>query len=876
MLNGMTRWVTNLVRNLVRKDVVDGALDDELTTSVELLTEEKIEAGCSPAEARRLALVQLGGEQVKERVRQARTGYAADQIAQDLRYGLRTLAKAPGFTVVAVVILALGIGLNVTAFGAINALLLRPVPYPSADQLVGLNERAKGSSGNMSVSLANFADWHDRQRVFSALAAYQPTRVSLTGAGEAESVEGLAATAGLFAALGVRPVEGRTFVRGDDQPGAPPVVVISDLLWRRRFDARPLAGSSISVNGVPSTVIGIMPPGFCFPDRAQIWYPLTLNRTTLSRAGHNSWAVARLNPGRTLDDARAEMLSIGHQLAREYPDVNKDIEPLLIPLHEVIVETDIRVAVLASMAAVAFVLLIGCANLANLVLARGSTRGREMAVRSALGAGRGRIVRQLLTESLLLAGAGTAAGLAVGWLGLGAVAASLPADAPLWLRLDIDPTVMGFAALLMLVTTVVFGLAPALRVSRPNLREDLSESGGRTDSGRVSRVQGTLVAVEVALALVLLVCTGLMTRAFLGLLMTDPGFRSKNVMTMRVSLPKASYSSADSLRLFYTNALDAVRQIPGVQHAGAGTRLPSQQANWVPMIIPERTVVRSASGRFPAHAVVATPGYFESLGIRRLHGRTFTPQDSRLDRPGSVIVNRTFAERHWPAGDPIGRRLKYWMGPNEESEWLTVVGVVDDVLNGKGNAPTTTYFPLEQEPTRTMLLVVKASSDPSALVPLIRQQLAHVDRNLPLSQVQSMSAVVDEFLWLPQLFTRLFAVFGFLALVLAAVGVYGVLAYTVSRRTRELGIRAALGADPGQIRRLVLRQGLVPALAGIVIGVGISLGVTRTLRSLLFGVSPTDPLSFVVMTGVLLAAALVACYLPARRASRVDPLVALR
>ncbi len=802
--------------------------------------------------------------------------YLIDQLAQDLRYGVRALARTPGFTMVAMGVLALGIGLNVVGFGSINAILLRPLPYPDAHELVGINECYKGSAQGVSVSLANFADWHDRQRVFSALAAFHPTRVSLTDAGETDSVEALAATADLFAVLGVAPVEGRTFVPEDDQPGAPPVVVISDNLWRRRFNAAPLVGSTVRVDGVPSTVIGIMPRGFCFPDRAQLWHPLTVSRATLNRANHSVWAVARLHAGRTIEEARAEMRVIGDQLAREYPDAIGKIEPVVMPVRHLMIETEIRLAVLLSMAGAGFVLLIGCANLVNLLLARGSARGREMAVRSALGASRGRLARQLVVESLLLAAGGTGAGLVLGRLGLNAIAASLPVGPPLWLRLDIDVTVLGFAVLLMLVTTVVVGLVPALRASKPNLREDLSESGGPTTAGRVGRVHRTLVVVEMAVALVLLVCTGLMTRAFLTVLLAKRGFHAEHVVTMRVLPPRASYSSAESLRLFYSSLLDAVRQLPGVREAAAGTRLPSQQANWVPMVIPEGTAAESANGRFSAHAVVVTPRYFESLGIRLLHGRTFTATDDRPGTVASVVVNHTFVERHWPAGDPIGRRLKYWMGPNNESEWLTVVGVVDDVLNRQNNDPITTYYPLEQVPAREVALIVKGSSDPSLLVPAIRQVLTRLDSGVPLSEVRTMDAVVDEFLWQPRFFARLFAVSGFLALVLAAVGVYGVMAYGVSRRTREIGIRAALGATAGCIIRLVLRQGLVPALTGILIGLGLSLAATRTLRSLLLGVSPIDPMSYVVMTGVLLAAALLACYLPARRASRVDPLVALR
>jgi putative ABC transport system permease protein len=367
-----------------------------------------------------------------------------------------------------------------------------------------------------------------------------------------------------------------------------------------------------------------------------------------------------------------------------------------------------------------------------------------------------------------------------------------------------------------------------------------------------------------------------MTRAFLTLLLTDPGFRAEQAITMTVSPPSASYTSGESLRRFYKSLLDAIRQVPGVREAAAGTRLPVQQASWVPAIIPEGSVAQPPTERFPAQAVVVTPGYFHSLGIRLLQGRIFTTTDDRPDGPPSVVVNRSFVERHWPADDPIGRRLKFWNGPQSTSDWFTVVGVVDDVLNWKENGPSMIYLPLEQNPVRTMALIVKGSVDPFPLVPAIRRELARLDSNVPLSEVRSMDAVVNEFLWRPRLFARLFAVSGLLALVLAALGVYGVLAYSVARRTREIGIRATLGATQGCLIRLVLRQGLTSALLGIVIGLGFSLAATRALRSLLFEVSPTDPLSYLVMTGVLLAAALLACYLPARHASRIDPLAALR
>jgi putative ABC transport system permease protein len=802
--------------------------------------------------------------------------HRTEQIVQDLRCTVRALARAPGFAAVAVGVMALGIGLNVVGFGSINALWLRPLPFPDAHQLVGIAECYGGSSQGTAASLANFFDWQDRQKTFRALAAYQPTRVSLTSEGETDSVEALAATVDLFAVLGVAPAAGRTFVADDAQPGAPPVVVLSDNLWRRRYQGALLVGSTVKVDGVSSTVIGIMPPGFGFPDRTQLWLPLAVNRATLNRAAGNVWAVARLREGRTLPDARAEMRVIGNQLAREYPEAVGKLEPLLMPLPHMLVETDIRLAVLLSMAGAGFVLLIGCLNLANLFLARGCSRSREMAVRSALGASRGRLVRQLLAESLLLAVGGTAIGLVLGRAGLDAVVASLPEMPPLWLKLDIDATVLAFAVLLMLVTAVGVGLVPALRASKPDLREDLSESGALAGSGHASRAHRTLVVVEMAMALVLLVCTGLMTRAFLTMFLAEPGFRAEHRITMRVSPPRATYSSPESLRHFHSSLLDAIRQIPGVQAAAAGTRLPSQQANWVPAVIPENTVAHSPSGRFSAHAVVVTPGYFESLGIRLRQGRTFTAGDDRLDTVASVVINRTFAEQHWPTGDPIGRRLKLWLGPTNQSDWFTVVGVVDDVLSGRNNAPITTYFPSEQVPVRDLTLIVKGAADPAPFVPAIRRELSRLDSGVPLSEIRTMEAVLDEWLWQPRFFMRLFGASGLLALVLAAVGIYGVMAYGISRRTREIGIRAALGATQGRLVRLVLRQGLVSALVGIALGLALSLVATRALRSLLLGVSPLDPLSYIVMTGVLLAAAMLACYLPARRASRVDPLVALR
>lgn len=809
-----------------------------------------------------------------------RTGGSVQTVRdtlRDFRHAARSLARAPGFTVAASAILALGIGLNVTMFSVVNAFLLRPLPYPDDDRLVHLDERTTGQRGTMKVALANFADWQDRQRAFAGMAAYQRTRVSLAGDGDAESVDALATTTALFDVLRVSPAMGRGFLDEDEQAD---VVVISDLLWRRRYGGKQIVGTTIEINGAPHTVVGIMPPGFSFPERASLWLPVPISRTPEDRSGHAWWVVARLADGRTLGQARAEMTEIGRQLAREYPDLlrsgPREVEPIVVPYRDEIVEPEIRGAVVSGMAAVGFVLVLACVNIANLLLARGSDRGRELALRVALGAGRWRVVRQLLSESILLAGLGALGGLVVARFGVAAADAALPLAAPAWLRPDIDLTVLAFSAGLLVATSVAFGLLPAMRASHLDLRAGLGDAGGRASSARAGGLRQGLVVLEVALAMVLLVSAALMTRAFLDVLRHEPGFRAEGVVTMQVSPPRADYPTPDAYGAFHAELLDAIRGIPGVLQAGAGTWLPSRQANWVPMILPERTVVSSETGRFPATAVVVTPGYFESLGIARIHGRTFTERDGVAGTPGVVIVNRTFVDLHWPGSDPTGRRLKYWMGPGNESEWLTVVGVVDDVLGGKSNAPITTYYPLAQIPRRTLTFSVRTASDPLAAVLPIRQRLARLDPDVPLVAIQPMADVVDELYWMPRTLMRVFGVFGIFALALAGAGVYGVLAYSVSRRTREIGIRTALGANQGQIRNLVLRQGLTPTVVGMVIGLGASLATTRLLEGLLSGVSPTDPWSFGLTTIALLGAALVACYVPARRAVRADPLVALR
>lgn len=800
-------------------------------------------------------------------------------LVLDLRFASRLLAAHRGFALVALLLLAIGIGVNVSVFSFVNGLMLRPLPYPNQERLVWVDERTPAGPDGMSVSFADFADWQARQRVFDALAAFIGSELTFTGGEQAESVQGVLATGDLFRVLGVAPLAGRVFGPDDDKPGAAPVVVIGYGLWQSRFGGMPVVGREVVVNGSLRTVVGVMPAGFNFPEFAEAWVPAALDAAAANRAAHGYFVVATLAPGVPIERARTDMSAIARQLAQEHPDTNSLIDALVVPIRHKLWGRGMGLDFLALMGAAGVFLLITCANLANLLLARAIERGREMAVRAALGASHWRIIRLLLTEGMLLAALGTAGGLLLGGWGRDALLALVPVAIPKWIHFDIDATVVAFAALLAVGTTLLFTLAPSLRASRPHLPAALREASTRSITKRGGRFFSVLVATQVALALVLLVGAGLMARSMINLLQSDPGFRPGNVLTLRVTISRSAYPDSDARRRFYVELMDRLSALPGVRRAGAATVLPTRDANWVPQIVPEGTAASTPlGGFFVANQVVVTPGYFDALGIRVIRGRGFTARDDHPGGPGVAIVNESFVRQHWPTGDPIGHRLQYRAGPgNNESPWLTVVGVVSDVLYRDTRQRAVTYLPHQQQPARGMNLAIWTATDPVTLAASVRRVIAGMDANIAPADIQSMDKVLASSRWQPLVISWLLGIFGILALILASVGIYGVVVYTVSRRTHEIGIRMALGADTRQVRRSVLRRTLAPVGAGVLVGLLASYVVGGLLRPLLYAPSPSDlAITLGGMTLVLLGVAAAACYVPARRASRMDPIVALR
>jgi putative ABC transport system permease protein len=800
-----------------------------------------------------------------------------DNLVADLRYAVRTFRRNPVFTIGGVLTLALGIGANVAVFAFVNGLLLRPLPYPEPDRLVAIEETFPSEPGvGMPVSYLNFVDWHARQHAFAAIALYDDANMVLTGAGEAERVFGTRASAALFRGLGVSPALGRTFSPDEDRLGAPPVVVISHDLWQRRFAGEPVLGRGLVVDDVPRTIVGVMPPGFGFPDATALWIPAAIDPTEYPRGRHSFSCLARLKPGVTIADATTEMRAIAGQLAREYPADNEGVGVTLNALRGNLVPAQATLGFSLLMGTVGFVLLIACANLANLMLARAATRGQEMAVRVALGATRARLVRQSLTESGLLAASGAGLGLLAGALGRDALVALVPVNLPAWLKFEIDGTVAAFALLLAALTTMLVGLIPALRSSRPAVAPGLAASGVRVTGGR-DWPRATLIASEVALAAVLLVGSGLMMRALATVLAIDPGLRAANVWSGRLAIPPVRYATANQQRAFYTQVLDQVRTLPGVRRASAVSSLPMSGSYTSRGVTIEGRPAAAPNEELLAVLCVALPDYFETLGIRVLRGRTFTDRDGLPGTLPVAIVNETFVRRYMPPGDPIGRRVSLGTGTDDEP-WMTLVGVVADVRHESldADADAGLFVPYNQRPVSSMTLVVRAHSASFTLTEPIRRIVSRIDRDRPLFAVRTLEQVMARSIWQSRLFTWLFVVFGGVALALASIGVYSVISYSVTQRTREIGLRLALGAGQGQIRWVVMRHGLALVCVGLAAGLTGATMVGRVLRSWLQGVSPTDPVTYAMVSFVLIAAASAACFVPSRRATRIDPMATLR
>lgn len=805
-----------------------------------------------------------------------------ETILQDLRYAARTLARTPGFTAVAVATLALGIGATTAIWSLVDAVLLRPLPFSEPDRLAAVWMTGGQGGERYPMSEADLRDWRARNRAFAQVSAFVETRFALTGEGEPELLSGAWVTSNFFATLGVRPLLGRAPLPEDDRPAAEAAVVLSHGFWRRRFAADPrVVGRTVALDGSRLTVLGVMPPEVAFPPGSygpvELWTVLK-DAPPPRRGPYYLNGVARLAPGVTLEGARAELAVIGRAIERDNPLSNAGARFAAAPLADDLVG-NVRPALLVLLGAVGFVLLIAAANVANLLLVRAAGREREMAVRAALGAGRRRIARQLLTESVLLAAAGAAAGLLLAWWGVELLPRFAPAALP---RLDgvaLDGRVLGFTALLTLATGLLFGLAPALQGSRRDLHAGLKEGGRSGDSPGRQRLRRLVVASEVAAALVLLVGAGLLLASYWRLQGTSAGIRPEGVWTTQVELPSARYEEDRQVIAFYRELLARIEALPGVRSAGVGISLPPHMLTMTDGFTPEGHTV--PPGRSAPLAVLdfVSPGYFQTLGVPLLAGRPFGPAD-REEAPGVVIVNRTLARRHFPQG-AVGRRLKIGGPERPDNAWLEIVGVVADVKYGGLAAPAEPayYLPTGQLASHGMRLVVRADGRDAAAAGLaarVRQTVRGLDRDLPVEAVRPLPGLVAESIAAPRLRTQLIGAFGALALVLAAIGIYGVLAYTVAQRTREVGIRMALGAGRGGVTRLVLGEMLGVVLGGLAVGLAAAFALTRLLRGLLFEIAPTDPRIFVGVPLLLAVCALLAAYLPARRAARVEPVVALR
>lgn len=817
---------------------------------------------------------------------------------QDLRYGCRMLLNSPGFTGLAVLALALGIGANSTIFSLVNALLLRPLPVERPEQLAAVYTSDFSSGDYGTSSYPDYLDFRDRNQVFSGLVAYTVTPFSLNVDGANERAFGEVVSGNYFADLGIKMALGRGFLPEEDQtPGSHPVAVIGHKLWQGRFGGNPaIVGRSVTINGHAFTVVGVAEEkyfGLLRGLAAELWVPAMMMKQALpgsdnlvERGSRSFFVMGRLKPGVTLDQAQANFGSIAEQLFKEWPQRWNNIrnEPRrisLVPESEARVMPDVRTPVVIFMAllmaVVGLVLLIACANVANLLLARAAARRKEIAIRLALGAGRGRLIRQLLTESVLLAVLGGVGGLLLAMWGVELLMAfKPPVPIPLEIDLGIDWRVLGFTFAVALLTGVLFGLAPALAASRPDLVASLKDEAGAVGARRGrGRLRGTFVIVQVALSLLLLICSGLFLRSLSNASSIDPGFDADNLLVMAMDLQLQGYNETTG-RSFSNQLLDRVRALPGVESASITDALPLGLDSARRGISIEGYTAQPGEST-EVNSAYVTPGYFETLRIPVMQGRAFDGQD-RVGAPGAVMINEAFARRYWPGQDALGKRIQRGSGNNNNSPFLEVVGVVKDGKYATLGEEATPFFYLNlaQDYLSAPTLIVRTSGNPLTQLASVRNEIAGLDKSLPLFDVKTMRQHLGLALLPARLAGSVLGVFGLVALILAASGIYGVMAYSVAQRTREIGIRMALGARAVDVLKLVVRQGMTLVVIGVVIGLTGAVALTRMMTSLLYGVGATDPVTFIGVSALLASVALLACYLPARRATKVDPLVALR
>jgi predicted permease len=804
-------------------------------------------------------------------------------LLQDLRYGARMLWKRPGFTLIAVITLALGIGANTAIFSVIDALMLRPLPFREPDKLFQVWEsNVKLGYNEMDASYPNFADWRDQNQVFEQIAIYSDSTFNMTGAAEPERIEGAVVAPAFFPLLGVKPVLGRVLAPEEDHPNKVFSVVMSERLWRRRFNSDPqIIGRTISLDTESFTVVGVVPnisnlAGL--PNDTEVWISISQAYGFDNRRGHGYLVMARLKQGVTREQAQADMDRIAGSLAVRHPDSNTDHGVRLIPLQEQIVG-DYKLALLALLGAVLFVLLIASANVANMLLARAAGRQKEISIRAALGAGRLRLVRQLLAESLLLAGLGGAAGLLLAVWGVYLLVAFGPAELPRAGEVAVNMRALGFTFAVSLLTGIIFGLAPALQASRPDLNETLKE-GVRDATGGAGhrRMRSLLVVSEIALSLALLVGAGLLMRSFLKLQAVAPGFNPNNMLTMRVSLEGPNYEKAESRIAFYDQLLDKIKALPGVQSVGARYHIPLVPAdNYANLAFAIEGRMSDPANRPTAYYNTVSPDLFRTMEIPVSKGRPFNEHDDqRAQRV--IVINETLARRYFPGEDPVGKRMTLNDENPKEEDWSTIVGVVKDTkplaLDSKPSPEM--YMPFAQRPASSMALMVRTTNNPESVAAAVRRNVQALDRNQLAYGLRTFEGVMSEAVAAPRFRASLLGVFAAVALILAMVGVYGVMSHAVTLRTREIGIRMALGAEPRDALKMVMRQGAKLAAAGVAIGSVAAAALTWLIEGLLFDLRAADPATFVAAPLLLAGAALLACYLPARRATKVDPMVALR
>jgi putative ABC transport system permease protein len=867
---------------------------EELSQHLDDRWRELIASGMSPDEAARLALADFrDGNLLAEYIaplRQANPpsaitlgtpgGKLLSDFWQDLRYAARMLLKHPGFALIAVLTLGLGIGANTAIFSIVNAVLLRPFPYQAPERLVIVQERESG--GGFLPSYPNFVDWRAQNTAFASIAAVrQNESFNLTGAGEPERLQGQLVSAEFFSMLGIKPLVGRDFLPEEDRAGATPAVILSYGFWQRRFGNDPgIIGQQLTLNDQSYTVVGITPPDFQYGVDADVTVPFGLQTQRFSRRGADpgTVVVARLKPHVSQQQGEADLNMVAARLEQQYPATNKGRRVLLTPLHESFVG-DVRQPLLILLGAVGLVLLIACANVANLLLVRASARQKEMAVRVALGASRATLVRQLLTESALLAALGAVLGILLAFWGTSFIAAQLPDGIPRLQEASVDAPVLVFTLAVSLLTGLLFGLAPALQASRPNLTEGLKE-GERGSSGPRQRLRSVLVMAEVALTLTLLVGAGLLIQSFRRVLAVDPGFKPQNLLTMQVSINKPNgQQTGQQVTNFSEQLQQNIRNLPGVKSVAVSNGIPFGSTNFPPFLIEGRPVTDAKPTGLRYHV---SPAYFQTMGIELIKGRLFTAGDTP-DTPMVVIIDEVLAQRYFPNEEPLGQRLK---ATADAPSW-EIVGIVrhaePNSLDAQGPTPAQFYLnfnqiPVERVPgyVRRLNLLTRTEVEPLSLASAVRAQIASLNKDQAVFNVRTMEQTVAQSVAPRRFLMLLLMVFAVVALGLACLGIYGLMSYTVAQRAREIGVRMALGAQASDVLKQVIGQGMKPVLVGVALGLGASLALTHTMKTLLFGVSATDPLTFAGIAMLLSFFALLACFVPARRATTIDPLTTLR